>query len=73
MNDIDPQEFGEMRADIRNLTVAVNKLSETVEGLQKTKWTTKGIIAGLAFGGGAVGGKIAALFGGSPPTPPFHP
>ena len=67
------EAIGGLKAEVTALNKNVEKLTGIVEGLQKTKWTTKGWLAGLAVGGGAVGGKIAALFGGTPPQPPFHP
>jgi hypothetical protein len=56
------EAIGTLKADVRNLTVAVTTLTETVQGLQQSKWTARGILAGLTLAGGAVGGKIADLF-----------
>lgn len=67
------EAIGGLKAEVTALNKNVEKLTDIVEGLQKTRWTAKGVMAGIGLAGGAVGGKIAALFGGSPPTPPFHP
>ena len=67
MSDIDPQEFGELRADVRNLVMAVKDLAIKVEGMQRTGWTARGVWAGLTLAGGAAGGKLLALFGAAPP------
>lgn len=67
LNDIN-RALGTLEAKVESLTGAVEKLTCVVEGLQKTKWTTKGLIAGLAVGGGAIGGKLAALIGVTPPA-----
>jgi hypothetical protein len=67
LNDIN-RSIGSLEAQVLNLTVAVTALTVTVQSLQQTKWTTKGIVAGLALAGGAVGGKVAELFGGLPPS-----
>lgn len=69
LNEIN-RSLGNLEGKVESLTGAVEKLTGVVEGLQKTKWTTKGILAGLTLAGGAVGGKIAALLGGLPPQPP---
>lgn len=61
------QAIGALQSDVRNLTSAVEKLTGTVEGLQKTKWTARGLLAGLSLAGGAAGSKLLAIFGGSPP------
>lgn len=68
LNDIN-RALGNLEGQVSGLTGAVERLTGVVEGLQKTKWTTKGILAGLAVGGGAVGGKLAALLGMTPPQP----
>jgi hypothetical protein len=67
LNDIN-RSIGSLEAKVESLTDAVRSLTTVVDGLQKTKWTTKGIIAGLAVGGGALGGKLAEIFGGVPPS-----
>jgi hypothetical protein len=61
LNDIN-RAIGSLEAQVATLTGAVDRLTETVQGLQQSKWTTKGLIAGVALAGGAVGGKIADLF-----------
>jgi hypothetical protein len=61
LNDIH-RAIGSLEAQVATLTGAVDRLTETVQGLQQSKWTTKGLIAGVALAGGAVGGKIADLF-----------
>jgi prefoldin subunit 5 len=60
--------IGSLEAQVTNLTTAVTTLNTTVQSLQKARWTTKGLLAGLTLVGGAAGSKIAALFGGPPPT-----
>jgi hypothetical protein len=67
LNDIN-RSIGSLEAKVESLTDAVRSLTGVVDGLQKTKWTTKGIIAGLTLAGGALGGKLAAFFGGLPPS-----
>lgn len=66
LNEIN-RAIGSLEAQVQNLTTAVTTLTGVVEGLQKTKWTTKGMIAGLTLAGGALGGKLAEIFGGVPP------
>lgn len=56
--------IGHLEAKVENLTAAVTTLTETVQGLQQTKWTARGILAGLTLAGGAVGGKIADFLSG---------
>lgn len=67
LNDIN-RAIGSLQARVENLTDAVQALNQTVQGLQKTSWTAKGVIAGLSLTGGAVGSKLLALFGGLPPS-----
>lgn len=67
LNEIN-RSLGTLEAKVETLVGAVDKLAGAVEGIQKTKWTTKGVLAGLAVGGGAVGGKLAALLGMTPPS-----
>jgi hypothetical protein len=67
LNDIN-RSIGSLEAQVLNLTVAVTALTVTVQSLQQTKWTTKGIFAGLALASGALGSKLAELFGGLPPS-----
>lgn len=63
--------IGRLEANISTLTTAVETLNTTVMGLQKTRWTTKGLIAGLSLGGGAIGSKLLEILTGSPPPPNF--
>jgi hypothetical protein len=67
LNDIN-RSIGSLEAQVHSLTVAVTALTVTVQSLQQTKWTTKGLVAGLALAGGAVGSKLADFFGGLPPS-----
>jgi hypothetical protein len=67
LNDIN-RAIGSLEAQVHSLTLAVTALTVTVQSLQQTKWTTKGILAGLTLAGGAVGGKLAEFFGGLPPS-----
>lgn len=67
LNEIN-RSLGSLEAQVQNLTSAVTTLTNVVEGLQKTKWTTKGLLAGLTLAGGALGGKLAEIFGGVPPS-----
>jgi hypothetical protein len=62
------EAIGQLRADVRNLADTVKTLSGHVEGIQKTSWTARGVIAGLSLAGGAAGSKLLALFGGLPPS-----
>jgi prefoldin subunit 5 len=61
LNDIN-RAIGSLEAQVQNLTVAVTALTATVQSLQQSKWTARGVLAGLTLAGGAVGGKIADLF-----------
>jgi hypothetical protein len=61
LNDIN-RAIGSLEAQVATLTGAVDRLTETVQGLQQSKWTARGVLAGLTLAGGAVGGKIADLF-----------
>jgi hypothetical protein len=65
------KSIGSLEANVRSLMGAVEALSDKVDGLQKSKWTTKGIMAGLALGGGAFGSKLAEILGMTG-TPPNH-
>jgi hypothetical protein len=67
LNDIN-RAIGSLQARVENLTDAVQALNATVQGLQKNSWTAKGILAGLTLTGGALGGKLAEIFGGVPPS-----
>jgi hypothetical protein len=67
LNDIN-RAIGSLQARVENLTDAVQALNSTVQGLQKTSWTARGVIAGLTLAGGALGGKLAEIFGGVPPS-----
>jgi hypothetical protein len=67
LNDIN-RAIGNLQARVENLTDAVQALNATVQGLQKTSWTARGVLAGLTLTGGALGGKLAALLGVTPPT-----
>ncbi len=67
LNDIN-RAIGSLEAQVANLTTAVTALNETVQGMQRTTWTARGVLAGLTLAGGAVGGKLAELFGGVPPS-----
>jgi hypothetical protein len=68
LNDIN-RAIGSLEAQVANLTTAVTTLNDTVQGMQRTTWTARGVLAGLTLAGGAVGGKLAELFGGVPPSP----
>jgi hypothetical protein len=67
LNDIN-RSIGSLEAKVESLTDAVRSLTSVVDGIQKTSWTARGVIAGLTLTGGAIGGKLAALFGGLPPS-----
>jgi hypothetical protein len=61
--------IGSLEASVQTLTDQVRTLTEVVQSLQESRWKAKGILAGLALGGGALGSKVAELLGmtGSPP------
>lgn len=69
LNDVS-RAIGSLEAKVENLTTAVTTLNDTVQGLQQSKWTARGVAIAIATVAGGAGGKIVALFGGSP-TP--HP
>lgn len=69
LNDIN-RAIGSLEAKVETLTVTLERVADRLDGLQKKSWTARGVIAGLAVGGGAVGGKLAALLGMTPPGQP---
>jgi hypothetical protein len=71
LNDIN-RAIGSLEAQVQNLTSAVDKLTEVVQGLQESRWRAKGILAGIALGGGALGSKVAELLGVTGGSPPQH-
>jgi hypothetical protein len=64
--------IGSLETSVTTLTEQVKTLTEVVQSLQQSKWTAKGIMAGLALGGGALGGKVAELLGMTGGSPPQH-
>jgi hypothetical protein len=63
--------IGGLEASVQTLTEQVKTLTGVVQSLQESRWKAKGILAGIALGGGALGSKVAELLGmtgGNPPT-----
>jgi hypothetical protein len=64
--------IGSLETSVQTLTEQVKTLTEVVQSLQQSKWTTKGLMAGIALGGGAIGSKVAELLGLTGGLPPQH-
>jgi len=71
LNDIN-RAIGSLEAQVATLTGAVEKLTGVVQSLQESRWKAKGILAGIALGGGALGSKVAELLGMTGGSPPQH-
>lgn len=61
MNDIDPQEFGEMRADMRTLKAAMEKLVPSVSAIERQLAEAKGGWRMLVWVGGGIGAVGSAI------------
>lgn len=60
-------------AELLALKTSGAETDKKVNGLEALKVKVLAGIGLIATGGGAIGSKVASLFGGPPPTPPGHP
>jgi hypothetical protein len=61
VNDIDPQEFGEMRANVRTLMQSMATLAISVQAIEKQLSEAKGGWRMLVWIGGGVGALGSAV------------